>query len=228
MNTFINLLNESNFQRTNIPINPNQPLVVHAVAGAGKSTLIRKYLHLNPKAKAFTHGVPDEPNLTTTYIHSYRQPDPECFNILDEYCAQPLTEGWDVVLADPLQHKQQPLRPHYIKTISHRIPGEFQQLLTDQGFHLEAQGPTGKLTTGSIFNSTLHGKVLHLDPLARDLLKTHGCPSSCPVEVIGQEFPVVTLVSGIPLKQVHPRPKLYLALTRTFQSLHVLSPDYPD
>ena len=61
MNHFINLLLTKGFVRTNEPL--ESTLVVHAVAGAGKSTLIRQFLSEHPNARAYTHGIQIRPTL---------------------------------------------------------------------------------------------------------------------------------------------------------------------
>lgn len=227
MNLFIEHLKEAGFSRTNIPLDKPRPLVVHAVAGAGKSTLIRKYLLANPNSRAFTHGVPDPPNILNTYIHSYRSPTPDCFNILDEYPNHPVEGNWDVLIADPLQAKLPALRPHYVLTESYRLSKPVTDLLSTLGFQLSSRGFTStQVFCKPLLGSSIHGKVLHLDAAARTTLSAHHCPSTCPTEVLGQEFEVVSVVSNIPLREVLPRSKLYIALSRATKELHVLSPDY--
>ena len=92
MDTLISLLTANGYSRTDLPI--SKPLVVHAVAGAGKTTLIREFLKLHPSVNAQTLGTPDKPNLSRKMIRQYSMPKANHFNILDEYCAQPLKGSW--------------------------------------------------------------------------------------------------------------------------------------
>ena len=99
MEHLIALLTANGYTRTDSPL--SKPLVVHAVAGAGKTTLIRDFLRTHSMTNAQTLGTPDKPNLTRKMIRQYSMPRANHFNILDEYCAQPLKGSWDAVFADP-------------------------------------------------------------------------------------------------------------------------------
>ncbi|ANW11493.1 TGB1 [Senna mosaic virus] len=224
MNHFINALTEGGFERTKVPI--SEPLVVHAVAGSGKTSLVRSFIKDYNVARAYTHGVPDPQNLEGKFIQAYKQPNPTHFNILDEYCAEPLTSGWQVVLADPLQHRGTFLEPHYIKRVSHRIPKSTEEILEKAGFQIKAVKEAGVCSHTGIFEGPLRGKLITLDRTVQDLLVNHGLSPSCPTEVLGQEFPVVTLFSSSPLNEVKAKHLLYIALTRHTKELHVRAPPF--
>lgn len=66
MDRLIDLLTANGYSRTDHPI--SKPLVIHAVAGAGKTTLIRQFLKENPAINAQTLGTPDKPNLSRKMI----------------------------------------------------------------------------------------------------------------------------------------------------------------
>lgn len=225
MNHFINLLLTKGFVRTNEPL--ESTLVVHAVAGAGKSTLIRQFLSEHPNARAYTHGIPDPPNLTGRCIQPFKTPSPEHFNILDEYCAEPITATWDVLIADPLQHKNLPRRPHYIKATSHRLGPDTCALLREVGIEVTPRESADKVVSSGIFEKPLYGEIISLDRPTLDLLRAHNLNPKCPQEVLGQEFPVVTVVSSIPLSQVRLKYQVYIALTRHLEELHVRAPANP-
>lgn len=226
MNSFIDFLVAEGFTRTNAPI--SGALVVHAVAGAGKSTLIRKYIQHNPNARAFTHGIPDPPNITSRFIQPFQSPVPGAFNILDEYCAAPLTGDWDVLLADPLQHRNGGLVPHYIKECSHRLGPQTCSLLRSLGIHITSTKTEDTVNRSGLFDGPIYGQPLALDSQAGALLASHGIVAPCPTGVLGREFPIVTVVSTIPLKSVKFKHALYGALSRHINELHVRAPPDPD
>nr|BAU45630.1 triple gene block protein1 [Alternanthera mosaic virus] len=226
MNHFINLLIEEGYVRTNEIL--SDVLVVHAVAGAGKSTLIRKFIHQHPQARAYTHGVPDPPNLEGRFIQPFKTPDPSHFNILDEYCAEPLTGAWSVLIADPLQHRAQALRPHYIKKESHRLGAATCRLLTQVGLEVHSHREEDEVDYKGVFEGPLYGTVIALDATVRALLLKHGVHPLCPAEVLGSEFEETTVVSELPLSQIKFKHALYIALTRHRRILHVRAPPLPD
>nr|QHA79275.1 triple gene block 1 [Papaya mosaic virus] len=227
MNHFINCLVAEGFVRTNEPL--TDTLVVHAVAGCGKSTLVRRFLEEQPLSRAYTHGKPDPPNLEGRFIQAFRTPSPDYFNILDEYCKEPLTAKFQVLIADPLQYRTQPLRPHYTNHKSYRLGPQTCQLLSSCGIRIEShRSDQDTVKCGGIFGSPLFGQVISLDRQANDLLKAHGVQALCPVETIGQEYPVVTVVSSEPLEQVRFKDQVYIALSRHTKELHVLAPKFPD
>lgn len=224
MNHFINCLVAEGFVRTNEPL--TDQLVVHAVAGCGKSTLIRKFLEEQPQARAYTHGKPDPPNLEGRFIQAFRSPNPEHFNILDEYCKEPITARFQVLIADPLQYRACHLRPHYTNHKSHRLGPATCKLISECGIRIESHREDQDLVThGGIFGSPLLGQVIALDRPSSDLLKAHGVQALCPIETVGQEYPVVTVVSSKPLRSVSFKDQLYIALSRHTEELHVLSPE---
>lgn len=219
MNLFTNLLVENGFERTGEPL--SQPLVVHAVAGAGKTSLIRRYLSLNPNSLAFTHGVPDRRNLSNRYIRPFDEPVPGYFCILDEYCADEYKDKWDVLIADPLQHNNEPLQPHYIKNQSHRLGRGTQELLAGLGIDLIGLNEEEEISVTHVLEGAIKGTVIALEPAARHLLIDHGLVPLCPKKVVGAEFPETTVVSIKPLRDVQDTASLYVALTRHTKRLNV-------
>lgn len=225
MNRFIELLVESGFERTGETL--SQPLVVHAVAGAGKTSLVRQYLSLNPNSLAFTHGVPDKRNLQNRFIRPYDDPVPGYFCILDEYSADDYTERWDVLIADPLQHKNEPLVPHYIKRTSHRLGRGTQEILAGLGVHLEGLNEEEEVSVTHILEGEIRGTVIALDPAAKHLLLDHGVKPLCPSKTLGAEFPETTVVSFKPLQDFTDISELYIALTRHTRRLNVRTTGLP-
>ncbi|BAA03051.1 triple gene block protein 1 [Papaya mosaic virus] len=226
MNHFINLLVAEGFVRTNEPL--TDQLVVHSVAGSGKSTLIRKFLEEQPLARAYTHCRADPPNLEGRFIQPFKGPCPDHFNILDEYCKEPISAKFQVLIADPLQYRTQHLRPHYVNHKSHRLGPETCKLLSSLGIKVEShRRDRDVVTLSGIFGSPILGQAIALDRSASDLLRAHGIQALCPIESIGQEYPVVTVVSSEPLRNVRFKDQVYIALSRHTEQLHVLSPEFP-
>ena len=224
MDSFVNLLTELGFVRTNTPL--SRPLVVHAVAGAGKSSLIRRHLESNPNAVAQTWSRPDHPNLLQRYIRPYVGATPGAFNILDEYPAQPLQGDWDVVIADPLQYGKYTIPPHYVKSITHRFGKATTSFLQEQGFlvHPADDCVEDSCTTAGIFDGPLQGHIIAVDHAAKSLVEAHGVQATCPKSDLGLQYDVVTAVSTRPLSEIPDRHNLYIALTRHKIHLHVLTP----
>ena len=225
MDTLISLLTTNGYSRTDLPI--SKPLVVHAVAGAGKTTLIREFLRLHPSVNAQTLGTPDKPNLSRKMIRQYSMPKANHFNILDEYCAQPLKGSWDAVFADPLQHPDFAVEPHFIKETSHRLGAQTCQLISDLGILIYPGAEDQPVSRKGVFEGELYGTVIALDSYIRDLAQRHGVKTLCPKATIGQQYPVVTVLSSLPLESVENSTELYIALTRHTQELHVRCPNPP-
>lgn len=155
MDRLIDLLTANGYSRTDHPI--SKPLVIHAVAGAGKTTLIRQFLKENPAINAQTLGTPDKPNLSRKMIRPHTGPKANHFNILDEYCAQPLKGSWDAVFADPLQHPDYALEPHFIKETSHRLGPSTCRLISELGILIYPGAEDQLVTRKGVFEGELYG-----------------------------------------------------------------------
>lgn len=220
-----NLLTSKGFVRTNRPL--SKPLVVHAVAGAGKSTVIREFLQEVFNSSGQTLGIPDPPTLEGAYIKAATVPLSNHFNILDEYSVQPLRHSWDAVFSDPLQNPAHPVRPHFICTVSHRLGPEVCDLLRDLGISISSSGSRSQTVfRGGVFESELKGTLIALDEEIRDLLTAHALNPVCPHEVLGRELPVVTVLSSQPIPNIKDRSGLYIALTRATDELRILAPGF--
>nr|BDX36186.1 triple gene block protein 1 [Plantago asiatica mosaic virus]BDX36191.1 triple gene block protein 1 [Plantago asiatica mosaic virus] len=224
MDVVVTALTANNFQRTSTPI--SKPLVVHAVAGAGKTTLIQNLLPDHPNLSAQTAGTPQPPNLTGAFIRKLTCPEPNKINLLDEYVAlQPLKGSWDVVLADPLQHPGLALRPHFIKSVSHRLCPETTKLISKLICPCtSSRSENSTIQFSGLFDGPLLGTIIALDSTTQALLRTHRAPFLCPTAALGLEFDVVTVVSSQPLEEVQDKVGLYISLSRHRHQLHVRSP----
>ncbi|BAC16786.1 tgb1 [Tulip virus X] len=224
METILTALEKAGFTRTKLPL--SKPLVIHAVAGAGKTTLIQSLLAEHPNLSAQTAGVPQNPTLDGAYIRKLTIPESNKLNILDEYAAlHPLKGSWDVVCADPLQHPNTALRPHFLKTTSHRLCPATTGLISKLICPCSSSRPEPtKITVTGLFESPLFGTIISLDDTCHKLLQAHGLQPHCPESVLGLEFPVVTVVSSLPLHEIVEKHRLYISLSRHTQELHVRCP----
>lgn len=226
MNTFTNSLLAEGFTRTQRPL--SEPIVVHAVAGAGKSTLIRKLLKQSDEFRAHTHGPPDPKTLDCTSILPFTSNPPQhLFNILDEYpLASP--KGYKALFADILQHRNNHLPPHFIKFTSHRLAPSTTQFIADHlGIPIQGEGSAELTSVQPVLGSPLYGTIISLTPETSSLLTSHKAQFFCPDQVLGQEFEVVTVLSAIPIRHLKDHSGAYIALTRHTKELHVRSPDPP-
>lgn len=226
MNTLSNLLLSEGYQRTPRPL--SEPIVVHAVAGAGKSTLIRKLLKQSDNFRAHTNGPPDPPTLDCTSILPFTSNPPQhTYNILDEYpLGQP--KGYKALFADILQHRNNHQQPHFIKTSSHRLGKTTTDFIQEHlTIPIEGTGSAELKSVLPVLGSPLFGTLIALTPEIARLLESHGAKFYCPDQVLGKEFPVVTVLSTLPLQALPDRNAAYIALTRHTQELHVRSPDTP-
>lgn len=229
MDSFIDELTVAGFTRTSLPF--SKPLVVHAVAGAGKSTVLRNFCKLEPTAVAYTHGKPDPPNLEQTHIRVVQNPVKGHFCLLDEYTAQGVSniEGWSALLADPLQHDSPALRPHFVKHLSHRVCPKTATLLQGLGIQIQsARQDEAQIDFTGLFDGPIIGTVIHLDQTAKKLASSHGIQSYCPRELRSFETEVVTVISTSPITELNDKVGLYIACTRHTKALHVRAPPpYP-
>nr|AMN10084.1 triple gene block protein 1 [Plantago asiatica mosaic virus] len=224
MDAILTALTSNNFQRTNTPL--SKPLVIHAVAGAGKTTLIQNLLPEHPNLAAQTAGNPQTPNLTGAFIRKLTCPESNKLNLLDEYAAlQPLKGSWDVVLADPLQHPGLALRPHFIKSVSHRLCPATTRLISKLVCPCtSSRTDESTIQFSGLFEGPLLGTIIALDQTTQNLLAAHNAPFLCPTAALGLEFDTVTIASALPLEEVPDKVGLYISLSRHRSQLHVRSP----
>nr|ANH10861.1 triple gene block gene protein 1 [Opuntia virus X]ATU47237.1 TGB protein 1 [Opuntia virus X] len=222
MENLVAMLTANDYTRTDRAF--SKPLIVHAVAGAGKTSLIRRFMKENAQVSAQTHGTPDPPNLTRKMITKVTAPKSNHFNILDEYCAFPLKGSWDACFADPLQHPDFAQEPHFIKETTHRFGPETCELIKSLGIPICPLGPSQVLTIKGLFEGEIFGKVICLDSDIAALACRHRIPISQPKQTIGLEFPTVTVLSSLPLSQVEDVTGAYISLTRHTKELHVRAP----
>ncbi|AFV31418.1 TGB-1 [Rubus canadensis virus 1] len=234
MEDLLHLLEISSFERTSVPL--SSVLVVHCVAGAGKTSLLRKWLGRNPNGEVRTCGVPDKENLTGRRIKAWggnleSKSDDQVW-VLDEYCE--LGKHFDyskfgAIFCDNLQFPEDScLEAHYICLNSHRLSRNTISFLNKEGFNIHSLKEVSKeeeeVVFGGIYSEELEGQIISLDREAEKLLKNHSVAFKRTFEVRGLEFERVCLVSSRELVEIEPHVK-YLAFTRHLRSVMFLSPD---
>ncbi|QCY52825.1 triple gene block protein 1 [Euonymus yellow mottle associated virus] len=235
MDKFVSLLTEFEFQRTREPISSDRPLVIHGVAGCGKSTLVLKFLRLEPSASAFTSAKESARNLLGRQIEPITSLPAEIPNdrilLLDEYPKANLRDPWNlksfqVLLCDPLQFQEQVLPAHYISNVSKRFGKNTCDLLKAKLDITCSSSRFDSVTEASCYEVDPEGHVIGLDTDICHLARQHSLSTDDPTNCLGQTYPTVTVLScEASLKHV-PQHLAYIALTRHRTKLIILSPNY--
>lgn len=223
MNKVIEYLLEFGFSRTINPI--SRPVVIHSVAGAGKSTLIRKIISEVPNSQAFTLALEDNPNLSGNRIRKLGigEIDEGKINILDEYLLQEVDlSKFDFVFADPCQiTKGQPLPAHYIKDKTERVPAQICEFLSEHGLHSIKGEKSGSLSVSEFFGPIPTGQILCYQKEVFDYLQSYSIRAKFPCEVQGKEFETVTLfITGDPKIEAKCL-EFYCCATRATSTLNI-------
>nr|QYF50143.1 MAG: putative triple gene block protein 1 [Sichuan alphaflexivirus 1] len=217
-----NLLESFGFRRTDRPL--SHPLVIHAIAGAGKTTLINKFLAEGRNIEVVTPG--KAPDSTLTYCEN-TSTEELALKVLDEYQAYPHREAFDVLIGDPLQGGDLPVfEPHYLKEESHRFGVETCKLLKAAGIHAISSKPDTVIVRHYI-GAEPEGQLIAVDTEGKKYLESFGLNPKFPLEVLGETFPIVTVLLTRRIKE-YPRHLVYIAFSRHSSRLIVLSPNAPD
>nr|DAC85623.1 TPA_asm: triple gene block protein 1 [Date palm-associated virus A] len=221
MNKFEKRLVDSGFVRTSLP--SSSPLVVHAVPGSGKTSLLRKLITEEPTFCCFTCGQPDPPNLSGNYIHKYFQGcyRSDKFCILDEYLLADDISHFDIVLSDPLQcRKHQILGAHYIKRESHRVPRSVCDFLRNLGFEIESSCE-GTLSINNFFSEVdLSAVSVCIQKEVFDFCKQQNLICKFPSEVQGLEFEKVNIFVDNSSEELKST-EFYTVATRASKNLNL-------
>jgi len=202
------------FTRTPLPL--QEPIVVHTVAGAGKTTLVRSWIRRAPHLKAVTGGRSDPPSLEGVGI---LEPHGRA-DIVDEYPAVLDRAGAKILLADPLQHRGPTLPAHFIGRRTHRFGRATCELLKLWDINCTAD-KEDIVSRSGLFDSDLVGTIIAVDDDAADLLEAHSAEFLTPCQALGQTFEAVTAVSTVPLEEADPVNR-YIACSRHSQQLLIL------
>nr|WAB21398.1 triple gene block protein 2 [Banmivirus BanMMV] len=195
-------------------------IVIHGVAGCGKSTLTKalaedeSYNVVNVLSK-------EEFSLTGCYIKKEIVKFDNKINVLDEYLSVDSHDGFQVLLADPFQYKKTPYLANYIKKKSHRFKKELIPLLLEIGIEVEADEEGLHVIRGSAYVVEPRGKIISIEDDVIEYVSKHGLNICYPSCVQGQEFENVTFYHCKGLKELE-RSELYIALTRVKNELRIL------
>nr|WAB21408.1 triple gene block protein 2 [Banmivirus BanMMV] len=222
MNSSLERLKQSiesfGFVATNNPI--TDKIVIHGVAGCGKSTLTKELI----KDSNFNvvNALSDEKfDLTGRYIRREPIASVDKINVLDEYLSVDNHEGFQVLLADPFQYNQKPYLANYINRKSHRFKKELVPILSELGIEVEVEEGGLNIIRGSAYDIEPKGKVICIEEEVARYVSEHGLDILYPRCVQGQEFEVVTFYHREELKELC-RSDLYIALTRVKKELRLL------
>nr|WAB21358.1 triple gene block protein 2 [Banmivirus BanMMV] len=212
------LIESFGFAATNNPITDR--IIIHGVAGSGKSTLTRELV----KDCNFNvvNSLSDEKfDLVGQYIKNKPIALENKINVLDEYLSVDSHEGFQVLLADPFQYTKKPYLANYIKKKSHRFRKELVPILFELGISVEAEGVGLNITRDSAYNVEPKGRIICIEEEVAKYVFGHGLDICYPCCVQGQEFEVVTFYHKRELKELS-RSDLYIALTRVKKELRLL------
>ncbi|AHB87034.1 putative triple gene block protein 1 [Potexvirus nesignambrosiae] len=235
MDVIISKILESGFTRTDEPISEGNQVVVHAIAGSGKTRLIKELLDAHNFIRAYTHGpVPSRGISGRSVIKATSQPPqglPEgTYTILDEYLAGP-SEGYHCLLADPFQYAQEPKRAHFIGTHSHRFGRNTAALLTSLGFTCSSARSDVVLHT-DYWKFRPTGQAIAFQAEVCANLRANNLEHTNDTEALGKTYKEVAFYhtdwEELKEEDYPDRHKLYICLTRHRSKLTLVSPDHPN
>nr|ASJ27556.1 TGB1 [Asian prunus virus 1] len=203
------------------------PLIVHCVAGAGKSTLIREIIESDSRFEAFTYGVPDPVNLSGIRIRGAEElvnARSDSFKIIDEYIGQHRPEGTAVCFADPNQFPYSSPNAHFTCYQSKRFGDQtcaFLGKLDCAAFSYKSD----QIIFETVFEGSIEGQIVCYEEEVFDLLDRHRADYKRDCQIRGSTFDVVTFITASETFKPEDRYKVYLCLTRHRSVLRILSPE---
>lgn len=229
MDVFINNLLECGFRRNKIVF--DLPIVVLAVPGAGKTSSIRRLLREDSRFEAWTFGVADHHNCSGRFIKGITEdskPDPGKFIVIDEFQRgdwekfKPFAIFGDI--AQLMLKSSTAFESVFSKCSSHRVPLPVVKLLQELDFEITSERE-GVLEIKALLGSEPEGVVTCFETEVCEFLDYNRIDHKSPADVIGLEFPTVTLViSGKSAVGVR-RAEFYICCTRTTGKLLIITPD---
>lgn len=195
-------------------------IVIHGVAGCGKSTLTKE-LAKDKNFNVVNALSSEEFNLEGLCIRRELTAFDDKINVLDEYLSVDCQKGFQVLLVDPFQYEKVPRLANYIKRVSHRFRKELLPVLSEIGIEAEAEKEGLAITRGSAYEIEPKGKVITTEEQVAKYVSRHGINICFPNCVQGQEFDIVTFYHCKDLKELK-RSELYVALTRVKEELLIL------
>ncbi|QGT76799.1 P2 [Citrus yellow mottle-associated virus] len=216
---FAELLSSKEFTRTKLPL--SEPIVIHAIAGAGKTHLLEQYSRHNPSNTFFT----PLDNKSNSLLLSPFSSDCSSASFIDEYPLCEIPPSAKYLLADPIQYLGNPnlRKPHYICPVSHRFGSQTAALLSSLG--IEAYSRKQDIVVSEdIFSFEPEGQVIACDPETQALARRHSLDFLRPCESIGRTFHTTTVLISDKLTPETLTKEIYIGLTRHTSKLIILSP----
>ncbi|QPI34839.1 TGBp1 [Camellia ringspot associated virus 4] len=216
------------FERTKERIRDH--IIVHCVAGAGKSTLIREIVTEFPHIEAYTLGVPDLINLSGSRIKGISEysegKEQNRAIILDEYLERSVPFKCIGYFADPNQYEAKPERAHFICSTSLRFGSNTAELISSLGFPCKSV-KQDIIKFESIFRHNFESEdvIVTFEPEIEKLLTDHKVEFKSYCEIRGSTFDSVCFITLGERFTEKDKYKAYICLTRHRKSLTILTPD---
>nr|AOX49231.1 25 kDa triple gene block protein [Citrus yellow vein clearing virus] len=214
------LLLSKNFIRTRLPL--AKPIVIHAVAGAGKTQLLEEFARSSPSTKIYS---PVKHHSNSLLLSPFHKALSEA-SIVDEYPLSQIHENVEYIFADPIQYLGNPnlRKPHYICASSHRFGHSTAALLTKIGIETYAH-KEDTVRVDNIFQAEPDGQIIACDRPTQELAARHTLDYLRPCESIGLTFPRTTILISHELTADTLTKEIYIGLTRHSNHLLILTPD---
>ncbi|ABG48661.1 ORF 2 [Malva mosaic virus] len=216
----IKLLEFNNFPRTNLDF--SLPLVVHGVAGCGKSTIISKLAKAFPTlvVASFTPQILDG-NTGRKQVAVDGSP----VDILDEYLSGPTPSVRLALFCDPLQYScEKPRLPHFISLTTHRFcPLTADFLNSKFGCEIiSLRQDSCEIVEADPFATDPEGVVITFEPEVKSILERHQCFPTDISTLWGKNLETVSVyLSSFDTCLDSFRTDLFLSLTRHTKKLLV-------
>nr|AHB59867.1 TGB1 [Narcissus mosaic virus] len=204
----------------------SSPIIIHGVAGCGKSTIIQKIALAFPELLigSFTPALLD-PNSGRKQLAVTSDP----LDILDEYLGGPNPVVRLAKFCDPLQYScEQPEVPHFTSLLTWRFCVRTTALLNGIfGCQIKSRREDlCHLTHENPYTTDPKGVVVAHEQEVINLLLQHGCPVTPTQHLWGLTIPVVSVyVTSIAALSTVDRANLFLSLTRHSKALHIFEFD---
>nr|QQG34571.1 TGB1 [Phyllanthus potexvirus 1] len=231
MDKLVSRLLEENFVRTVEPISPEKPLVIHGVAGCGKTRLLEQLAETVPDLHVFTTQTSQGQTLSGRRITSLPPdfvPVPGNLYFLDEYIGTAGLERFNALFADPLQYNSEPCLAHFVKPVSHRFGKLTAELISTRLKIPVSSDRSDVLITEDIWRHVNVGQAITLEDDVHQLLSSQGLSHIRAADARGLTFDQVSLYTKSPYFEEVEQHLAYIGLTRHRYKLYIVCPDHSD